>query len=72
MSKFAFTITGTVEAENKRLAREYINNVVEFGNDYVDDDEGTLIERHTVKVCTSTDPSDHQGDTCPIHEGGDK
>jgi hypothetical protein len=24
----------------------------------------------TDDVCTSDDPENHQGDTCPIHEGG--
>lgn len=24
----------------------------------------------TPRVCTSDDPTNHQGDTCPVHEGG--
>ena len=27
------------------------------------------LEAEIVPLCTSDDPNDHQGDTCPIHEG---
>jgi hypothetical protein len=54
----------TIVAFTRGIHGEALMNDLQIASD-----EGLIMgDFHIAKVCTSDDPSNHQGDTCEIHE----